>query len=41
MPITVVRLSDNKKFTVANANENTKVGELKEILKTKQHLNVQ
>ena len=41
MPITVVRLSDNKKFTVANENENTKVGELKEILKTKQHLNVQ
>ncbi len=33
MPITVKRLSDNKSFTVPDADERTKVGHLKKELK--------
>ncbi len=33
MPITVKRVSDNKTFTVANATEQTRVGDLKKELK--------
>ncbi len=33
MPITVKRVSDNQAFTVGDANENTKVGDLKNKLK--------
>ncbi len=33
MPITVKRISDNQTFTVGDADENTKVGDLKNKLK--------
>jgi hypothetical protein len=33
MPITVKRVSDNSTFTVANADEHTKVGDLKNEIK--------
>ena len=33
MPITVKRISDNQTFTVADADENTRVGDLKNKLK--------
>ncbi len=33
MPITIKRVSDDKTFTFPNANENTRVGDLKKEIK--------